>query len=81
MHVIRSIFRGLHFFCPRQKYMSISLHLPQSKYAKIHYHEIPFIGLNVLEFFCVLLYIEFLFDLYKKFQVASIYDTDVEYQI
>ena len=58
--------------------MWISLYLPQSKYAKIHFHEVPSIGLNVLEFSCVPLYTEFLSDLNKKFQVASTYDTNVE---
>ena len=43
--------------------------------------EIPSIGFNVLEFFSVPLYKEFLSDLYKKFQVASVCDTNVEYQI
>ena len=62
-------------------HMLISLYLPQSKYTKIHWHEISFIGLNVLEFFCVQLYTEFLSDLHEKFQVASVYDTNVEYQI
>ena len=57
------------------------IYLPQFKYAKIHYHEIPSIGLNLLEFFCVLLYTEFLSDLHKKFQIASLQDRNVEYQI
>ena len=38
-------------------------------------------GLNVLQFSYVPLHTEFLSDLYKKFQVASVYDTIVEYQI
>ena len=37
--------------------------------------------LNVLEIFHVPLYTEFLSDLYKNFQAAYIYDTNVEYQI
>ena len=61
--------------------MFISLYLVQSKYTKIFKKEIPSIGRNVLEFFCVSLYTEFLSDLYKKFQVASVHDTNVEYQI
>ena len=61
--------------------MWISSYLGQSKYTKIHYHEIPFIGLNVLEFFCVPLYTEFLSNLYQKFQIAYVYDTNVESQI
>ena len=52
---------------------------PQSKYKKIHYREISSIGLSVLEFFCVPLYTEFLSDLYKNFQVASVHDTTVEF--
>ena len=43
--------------------------------------EIMFIDRNVLEFFCVPLYTEFLSDLHKKFQVASVHDTNVECQI
>ena len=43
--------------------------------------DISSIGLNVLEFFCVTLYTESLSNLYEKFQVASVYDTNVEYQI
>ena len=39
------------------------------------------IGLNVLEFLCVPLYTEFLSDLSEKFQVASVYNTNVEFQI
>ena len=35
----------------------------------------------MLEFFCVPLYIEFLSDLHEKFQVASIYDTNIECKI
>ena len=41
----------------------------------------PSIGHNVLEFFCVPMHIEFSTDLYKRFQVASVHDTIVEYQI
>ena len=40
----------------------------------MNYQKISSIGRNVLEFFCVP-------DLQEKFQVASIYDTNVEYQI
>ena len=43
--------------------------------------EIPSISHNVLQFFCVPLYTELLTDLYEKFQVASVYDTNVESQI
>ena len=59
--------------------MLILLYLVQSKYANIQLEEIPTIGLNVLEFFCVSLCTEFLPDLYKRFRVASIHDTNVEY--
>ena len=38
-------------------------------------------GHNVLEYFCVPLFTEFLSNQYEKFQVVSIYDTNVEYQI
>ena len=43
--------------------------------------EILFIGRNILEFFCVPLYTNYWSNLYKKFQVASTHDTNVEYQI
>ena len=36
---------------------------------------------NILEFFNVLMCIEFLSDLHKMLQVASTYKTNVEYQI
>ena len=61
--------------------MLISLDLVQSTYIKIQLQEIPSIGLNVLELFCVPPNSEFLSDLHKKFQIASMYDTNVEYQI
>ena len=57
--------------------MWISLYLAQSKYTKIHLHDIPSIGRNALEFLCVPLYAEFLSDLYEKFQVAFVYDTNI----
>ena len=68
-------------FCACQKYLLILLYLVQSKYAKIQQQEVPSIGLNVLKFFSVPIYTEFLFDLYKKFQVASINNANVKYQI
>ena len=37
--------------------------------------------INVLELICVSLYTEFWIDLCKKFQVASVCDINVEYQI
>ena len=55
----------------------IDFGLPINSYA---FYRV-FMGRNVLEFFCVPLYAEFLSDLYEKFQVASVYDTNVEYQI
>ena len=61
--------------------MWISLYIAQSKCRKIHWHQISTIGLNVLWFFCVPLFTEFLSDVYEKFQVASNYDTNVEFQI
>ena len=53
----------------------------RSKCNKMHYEDIPLMHRNVLEFFYVPLYTEFLSGLYKKFQVASAYDTNIEYQI
>ena len=44
----------------------------------MHEEEIPSSGYNVLEFFCVP---DYLSDLRKKFQVASTYDTKIEYHI
>ena len=61
--------------------MLVLLHLVQSKYAKIQQQAIPFIGLNLLEYFCVSLCTEFSSDFLKKFRVTSIYDTNVKYQI
>ena len=53
----------------------------QYKYIKMHI-KILSIGRNVFELFCVTLYTDYLSDLYKKkLQVASTYDTNVEYQI
>ena len=51
----------------------------QSKSIKIQ--EIPPIGRNACDFFCVLLYPDYLSDLHKMFQAISTYDTDVEYRI
>ena len=53
----------------------------QPKYIKCAKHVIPSIDHNVLEFFCVPLYADYSSDLHKKFQVASVYDTNIEYQI
>ena len=80
MNVIHALFCCLRVF-EWQKRMLILLYLVQLKYAKIQKQEISSIGLNVLEFSCVLLYPEFLSDHYRKFQVATVYDTNVEYQI
>ena len=68
-------------FWPNQKCMFISAYLVKSKYPKMHQQEILSIDHNVLEFFWVSLNTEFLTDLYKKFQVVSMYDTNVEYTI
>ena len=68
-------------FWPWQNFMWIPLYLAQSKCTEIHWHEIPSIGRNALEILCVPLFTEFLPDLYKMFQVASVYDTNVECQI
>ena len=51
----------------------------QSKYAKMNLQEIPFIDRNVLEFFCVLLYSEFISNLHENVQVAYKKDTNAEY--
>ena len=61
--------------------MYMPLHLEQSECAKIQKQEIPSTGHNVLYFFCAPLYVEYLSDLHKKFQVASSYGTNVEYQM
>ena len=61
--------------------MGISLHLRSLNIRKFINTKFRPLGRNVLEFFCVPLYTEFLSDLYKKFQVASVHDTNVEYQI
>ena len=61
--------------------MLVSLYLVQSKNAKMHQQEILSIGHNVLEFFYVSLYAEFFSQTHKKFQVTSMYDKNVEYQI
>ena len=46
----------------------VLLNLVQPKYTEIHQQEIPFIGLNVIEFFYLPLYTEFLSDIYKNFK-------------
>ena len=61
--------------------MLISLYLMLSKCNKFHLKKIPPIGRNLLELFCMPQYTEFLSDLYKKFQVVSTNDTNVECQI
>ena len=53
----------------------------RSNYIEMHSQEILFLHYNVLQFFCVPLKTDCLSDLHKKFQVASIYDTNVKYQI
>ena len=76
-------FHILQFTClwPWQTCMWTALYLPQSKCTKFHKEEIPSISRNVLEFFCVPLYKEFLSDLCTKFQVASIYDKNIQWKI
>ena len=61
--------------------MLILLYSVLSKYTKINKQDIPSIGRNVLEFFCVRMQTEFLADFHEKYQVASTYYTNVEYQI
>ena len=51
----------------------------QAKYTKMLKQDTPSIGRNVLEFFCMPLYIEVLFDFNKKFQISSTHDTNLEY--
>ena len=53
----------------------------QSTYSKLHEQEIPSIGCNALEMFCMPLYTDYLFNLHTKFQVVYTYDTSVEQQI
>ena len=66
-----------------QKGMLVSSYLVHSRYFKMHQQEILSIGRNVLEYFWVLLYTDYLSYLHKKFHVASIYDytTHADYQI
>ena len=47
----------------------------QSKYSKI-----STIGGNVKELLCATLCTDYSSDLFKKFQLAFIYDTNIEYQ-
>ena len=46
----------------------------------MHYQEIPSTGHNLLKFFCMLLYRDYLYAQHKKLQEASTYYTNVEYQ-
>ena len=59
--------------------MLISLYLVQSKYIKMYEQQISFVGRNVLEFFCVPMYTDYLSDLLKKFHLASTCNKNVEY--
>ena len=65
----------------RQKCMFISSYSLQSKCNRILYQEILSIDRNVSELVCVTLYTDSLSDVHKMFQVASTYDTNVEYKI
>ena len=60
--------------------MLISLHLVLSKYIKMNKQKISPIDRYALELFCVAMYTNFLSNLYRKFQVAFTYDTNVEYR-
>ena len=51
----------------------------QAKYTKMLKQDTPSIGRNVLEFFCMPLFTDCLFEIHEKFQVASRYDTNVEF--
>ena len=56
--------------------MVISLCSVQSKYIKMHQQKsLSILGRNVLHFFWVLLYIDYLSNLHKKFKVASMHNT------
>ena len=81
MDAIHSIFYSLYVFHHGKKYALISLHLIQSKCIKIQCQKNSSLGRDVLELFCIHLYTEYLSDLFKKFQIASIFDTNVECQI
>ena len=61
--------------------MFISSILVQSKNMKMHLKEILSAGCNVTEFFCLLLYTDYLSDLLKKIHIAFNYDVNVECQI
>ena len=61
--------------------MLISEYLVLYKYTKMHQQEIPSISRITLVLFCVPLYTNYFSDLHKQFRVASIYNTNVEYQI
>ena len=52
-----------------------------SKYFKMHLQETLATGLNVLEFFCVTLYTDYLSNLHKNFQTSSACNTNIECQI
>ena len=51
-----------------------------TKYIKMHLLEIPFIGRDIFEIFCVSLYTNYLSHRHKKLKVASINDINVGYQ-
>ena len=52
-----------------------------SKCTKMNLQEYPYLGCNVLEFFCAPLYTDFPSDHSKKFQVACTYDISAKCQI
>ena len=58
-------------FLSMAKCALISLCLLQSNHIKMNLQEIPSVGRNELEFFCVPLYTDYLRDLHKKFSEES----------
>ena len=59
--------------------MLITLCLVQPKYTKMYKQETPSRGPDALEVFCAPLNMDFLSDLYEKFQVLSTLDANVKY--
>ena len=60
--------------------MLISSYLIEFKHIKMHLQEIPLVSRNVFEFSCISLYIDYLSDLHKNFEVVFKYDTRVRIQ-
>ena len=81
----RQAMNGIHLillatsFWSWQKCMLISLYLIHFKCTKMNLKEYLSIGRNILEFFFVPLYTEFLSNFHEKCQVIAIYNTNVKY--